>query len=326
MFKKAPLFGFVWNISFILFAVQPGFAAGLEDLIPKGNDCHSCHESSHPVIQADLKKPSGECFLCHNDGEVPDEVIKTAMKAVQHPSPAGHEKNHRLSEMVTIPAGEFMMGEDYVKKAVGPKHKAYLDEYEIDRYDVTNGDYYQFVTKTERKPPKHWMDKRVFIEKKNHPVTFVSWYDAEAYCAWRGKRLPTEAEWEKAARGVDGRIFPWGNQFVKENANVYMLGIGDTSPVGQFEAGKSPYGVYDMAGNVFQWTQDWFKPYPNNSIENPNYGETHKVLRGGSFYDCSYYRCGPSFQTFNRIALSPKSVSISIGFRCARSHATQKSL
>ena len=217
------------------------------------------------------------------------------------------------------------MGEDYVKKVVGPKHKVYLDEYEIDRYDVTNGEYYLFVAKTGRRPPKHWIDKKVLIEKKNHPVVFVSWYDAEAYCEWKGKRLPTEAEWEKAGRGTDGRIFPWGNEFVKEKANVYILGIGDTTPVGRFEEGKSPYGVYDMAGNVFQWTLDWLKPYPNNPIDNPNFGETHKVLRGGSFYDCSYYRCGPSFQTFNRIALSPKSVSISIGFRCSKSHSNQKS-
>jgi iron(II)-dependent oxidoreductase len=316
------LFLFIAPIVFIVFSAHSGFASGFTPLPQKEKQCPSCHEFSHPAVKMDLSQFSGECLLCHNEGNIPYKIIKSALKVSDRPDPAPRKKNLRASEMAVIPAGEFIMGEDYVKKAVGPKHTAYLDEYEIDRNDVTNQDYYPFVVKTGRKPPKHWNDKRVLVKKKTHPVTFVSWYDAQAYCEWKGKRLPTEAEWEKAARGTDGRTFPWGNEFVKEYANVYMLGIGDTSPVGQFEAGKSPYGVYDMAGNVFQWTEDWFKPYPDNSIENPNYGETHKVLRGGSFYDCSYYRCGPSFQSFNRIALSPKSVSISIGFRCAKSKSS----
>lgn len=281
--------------------------------------CPNCHQQTHPVSRMDLPHPAGECLLCHNEGVIPDELVLKAIK-ISAASSKNDRKESSRSEMVKIPAGDFIMGEDYVKKAVGPKHKAFLDDYLIDRFDVTNRQYEEFVNKTGRVPPKHWMNKRVLIEKKDHPVTYVSWFDAEAYCEWRGKRLPTEMEWEKAARGVDGRIFPWGNEFVKEYANVYMLGIGDTTPVGQFEKGKSPYGVYDMAGNVFQWTFDWFKPYPNNPhLDNPNYGETHKVLRGGSFYDCSYYKCGPSFQAFNRIALSPKTISVSIGFRCAKS-------
>jgi formylglycine-generating enzyme required for sulfatase activity len=293
----------------------------------KNGECQGCHEKSHPAVKGDLHHaPAGECLLCHNDGEVPDDIVRTAIKISRYSS-GKHVIDGNISEMATIPAGNFIMGEDYVKKAVGPKHKAFLEEYKIDRFDVTNRQYEEFVKKTGRKPPKHWIEKRVLIEKKDHPVTFVSWFDAEAYCEWKGKRLPTEMEWEKAARGVDGRIFPWGNEFVRENANVYMLGIGDTTPVGQFEKGKSPFSVYDMAGNVFQWTFDWFKPYPNNQhLDNPNYGETHKVLRGGSFYDCSYYKCGPSFQAFNRIALLPKTVSVSIGFRCAKRLSDPKGL
>ena len=297
----------------------PGNAAFPAEILNDPVACSRCHESSHPALRSSLAHPTGECLLCHNEGEVPAEWVRKAGRI----SGPVHEHSARLSshsEMVRIPEGEFIMGEDRFKRAVGPQHVEYLPEYWIDRYDVTNGDYERFVKATGHKPPKHWIEAGVLREKKDHPVTFVSWYDAEAYCTWRGKRLPSEKEWEKGARGTDGRTFPWGNLFIREYANVYMLGIGDTTPVGQFEKGKSPYGLYDMAGNVFQWTQDWFRSYPNNPYpDNPNYGETHKVLRGGSFYDCSYYRCGPSFQTFNRIALSPRTVSVSIGFRCAKS-------
>lgn len=285
----------------------------------------ACHKRPHPVTGLDLNHPSGQCLLCHNHGDVPDEIVRAGMSSLkpQHGLQKA-ELRQKQGPMVTIPAGEFVMGEDHFKKAVSPRHHVYVDSYEIDRYDVTNGDYFEFVSKTGRKAPKHWADPNVLKVKRDHPVTWVSWNDAEAYCEWKGKKLPTEIEWERAARGEDGRVFPWGNEFVKEYANVYILGIGDTTPVGAFEKGKSPYGIYDMAGNVFQWVYDWFKPYPGNSAENPNYGETHKVLRGGSFYDCSYYRCGPSFQSFNRIAMVPQSTAISIGFRCARPHTKDK--
>lgn len=318
--KKPPIFLILILIFFFSGSILRVYSGNQDDGFSKEKrgECRGCHENSHPAVKIDLHKPAGECLLCHNEGEIPDDVVRKAIK-ISRSSSGKHPGDGHLSEMAAIPAGEFMMGEDYVKKAVGPKHKAFLQEYQIDRFDVTNRQYEAFVNQTGRKAPKHWIDKRVLTEKKDHPVTFVSWFDAEAYCEWKGKRLPTEMEWEKAARGTDGRTFPWGNEFVREYANVYMLGIGDTTPVGQFEKGKSPYGVYDMAGNVFQWTYDWFKPYPNNAhLDNPNYGETHKVLRGGSFYDCSYYKCGPSFQAFNRIALLPKTVSVSIGFRCAK--------
>jgi len=327
MFKTALL------LVFVLVLLRPFFTRTafsndptIESVKVLKTECRNCHENSHPAVKGSLHHPSGECLLCHNEGQIPEEIMLKAIKISQ--SPENHNKKESgQSEMVKIPAGEFIMGEDYFKKAVGPKHKVFLEAYEIDRFDVTNQKYREFVGATGRTPPKHWINKRVLLNKKDHPVTFVSWFDAEAYCEWKGKRLPTEMEWEKAARGTDGRVFPWGNDFVRENANVYMLGIGDTTPVGQFEKGKSPYGVYDMAGNVFQWTSDWFKPYPNNQhLDNPNYGETHKVLRGGSFYDCSYYKCGPSFQAFNRIALSPKTISVSIGFRCAKSISNHQGL
>ncbi|MFQ5543600.1 MAG: formylglycine-generating enzyme family protein [Nitrospiria bacterium] len=226
-------------------------------------------------------------------------------------------------KMILIPEGEFIMGSDFSKKSLGPSHKVFLKSYYMDQYHVTNAHYWAFVKQTGHLPPPHWLRKgpgdNAAPQRPNHPISFVTWFDANAFCAWAGKRLPTEAEWEKAARGTDGRMFPWGKKYERHRTNVTQGGFKDTTPVNFFPDGKSPYGLYDMAGNLFQWTSDWFLPYPGNKVPHPNFGETLKVLRGGSFYDCTNYRCGISFQTFNRIALNPKTRAISTGFRCARS-------
>lgn len=215
--------------------------------------------------------------------------------------------------MVIVPAGEFTMGSDGWWPKSQPAHKRSLKAYYIDKYEVTNARYKTFIDATGRRPPAHWINGKMPQAKTNHPVVNVSWHDAYEFCKWEGKRLPTEPEWEKAARGTDERDFPWGKIFAKEKANTPQYGHGDTLPVGSFEAGKSPYGAYDMAGNAFEWTDDWFKPYPGSKHKDENAGKT---LRGGSWYDCTTYKCGISSPTYNRIAFQPNTSNATFGFRC----------
>lgn len=282
-------------------------------------DCRVCHRGPQKHQIDDSRGPW--CVPCHTTHNVGTTLgLATYSKQLLRLVEKGNDKPDGLikQEMVFIPAGAFIMGENFSKKSLGPRHTVFLDAYYIDRYHVTNAHYQDFVDAVGLHPPSHWFGMRHRPAKANHPVSFVSWFDADAYCQWAGKRLPTEAEWEKAARGTDGRMFPWGTNYEKRYANVYQEGYTDTSPVNSFPKGKSPYGVYDMAGNLFQWTTDWFLPYPGNDVPHPNFGKTLKVLRGGSFYDCSNYRCGISFQTFNRISLLPQTRAISAGFRCAK--------
>ncbi len=163
------------------------------------------------------------------------------------------------NEMVRVPAGEFLRGSNTRLADEGPQHSVMLAEFLIDQYEVTNLQYKAFMRATQHKSPTHFSNRTHPEDKADHPVTFVSWHDARDYCAWAGKRLPTDAEWEKAARGTDGRTFPWGDKFALHNANTparwaSLKNTGDTTPVGSFTAGISPYGAYDMSGNVWEWT------------------------------------------------------------------------
>ncbi len=224
-------------------------------------------------------------------------------------------------DMVKVDAGPFKMGQDGSKPKNGPAHQVDVAAFEIDRFEVTNEEFAHFadqtgyVTYAEKNGAKNW--RNAAEGKPNHPVVYVTWNDADAYCKWAGKRIPTEAEWEKAARGTDSRVYPWGNDFVAANGNFYEGGIRGTTAVGSFGSGASPSGANDMAGNVREWTADYFKAYPGQKADaDPFFGEKNRVNRGGGWFDG---QDGELVTTYNRNAGPPAtSANDDIGFRCAR--------
>lgn len=241
--------------------------------------------------------------------------------------------------MVLIPSGVFIMGtdeEDTAKKAAEfgivkpwfederPAHEVRLDAYYLDRYEVTNADYQKFVLETGHRAPPYWRAAQYPEEMDRYPVVMVSWYDARDYCQWAGKRLPTEAEWERAAR-PDERRYPWGDGFDPEKTNTGGL-RGGLTPVGSYEAGQSPEGVYDLTGNVWEWTADWYEAYPGNEHEQKEYGQKFKVLRGTSWAQIGHYPPEATRQIIAhnaraafRLYADPQTVLNDIGFRCAKS-------
>lgn len=222
------------------------------------------------------------------------------------------------NEMILIPEGQFIMGSNKRFPDEGPMHIVYIDKFYLDKFEITNVQYLRFAQETGRRLPDHLRSGVIPPGREDHPVIYVNWYDANDYCHWVGKRLSTEIEWEKGARGTDGRAFPWGNEFDAKKANVPQLGLRSTTPVGSFPEGKSPYGIYDMAGNVWEWTDSWYKAYPGNKRPTENYGERYRVVKGGSWIDCSFYRCGVSAPVFNRGFFKPETRNNSFGFRCAK--------
>ena len=191
------------------------------------------------------------------------------------------------SILIEIPAGSFTMGSDDGDSDEKPVHTVHLDKYYIGKYEVTVGQFKKFCQATGRNMP----EQPTWNNRDDHPVVNVNWNDAKDYCDWAGLRLPTEAEWEKAARGTDGRKYPWGNTWDASKCNSGEKGDSYeyTSPVGSFPQGVSPYGCYDMAGNVWEWCNDWHdKDYyassPSSNPAGPSSGD-YRVLRGGSWDD-----------------------------------------
>jgi len=214
--------------------------------------------------------------------------------------------------MALILAGEFQMGSNDGDSDEKPVHTVYLDAFYIDKYEVTNAQYKKFIDATEYKAPYYWNDSR--FNAPNNPVVGVTWYDAKAYADWAGKRLPTEAEWEKSARGgLVGKKYPWGDNVTHDNANYYDGGNG-ISPVGSFKS--NGYGLYDMAGNVWEWCADWYDRnyYANSPISNPAGPSSglHRVLRGGSWGNDN-----DNLRVAYRYNNDPARLSSNIGFRCA---------
>lgn len=244
--------------------------------------------------------------------------------------------------MVRVSGGEFTMGTSVEQAAnlaakfgiqasalsmEAPRSSLSLEEFWIDQMPVTNAEYKKFLDANPERPVPfvddplahsfNWDAKtRMFPASRGaYPVVLVSWYDASAYCQWAGKRLPTEAEWEKAARGTDARLYPWGNEWDSTKANTAEGRINDATPVGQFTKGGSPYGALDMVGNVWQWTSSLDRPYPYHTTdgrEDPN-AEGLRVVRGGAWlFGAAITR------TAMRSAFEANDVSLSIGFRCAQ--------
>lgn len=243
-------------------------------------------------------------------------------------------------EMALIPAGEFLMGSDKKNDRLAyrselPQRRVYLDAYEIDKYEVTNLHYLKYILATGKLPQLDWRyDGGNFQESMtNHPIMHVSWYDADAYCRWAGKRLPTEAEWEKAARGEDGRLNPWGNQSAGlSRANFGRTGLSGPVrdrperllmyppliSVDKYENAVSPYGLYQTIGNVAEWVSDWYdldyyKSSPDRNPKGPETG-TQKAFRGGGWMDST-----TTMRVAMRNGTDPNTKINWMGFRCARS-------
>ncbi len=231
--------------------------------------------------------------------------------------------------LVLVPEGPFRMGssssDGMAYPDEMPQHAVTMDAFWIDQTEVSNGQYALCVKAKACKPPirytsnihDHYYNNTPFDD---YPVIYVSWTSAEAYCRWAGRRLPTEAEWEKAARGTDGRIYPWGNSMPDESLLNFNNLLKDVTKDASYPSGASPYGALDMAGNVWEWVADWYgmNYYSESPAANPTgpASGTQRVLRGGSWhYDAAGVRTAYRFQK------EPTFASYEIGFRCATSTA-----
>ncbi|MBM4124724.1 MAG: formylglycine-generating enzyme family protein [Nitrospira sp.] len=252
------------------------------------------------------------------------------------PTPASSEAPIELAgkdgaPMVVIPEGPFTMGSNEGAGNERPEHKVFLDRYAIDKFEVSISLYAKFLQAAKYAPPSTWDDESV-TAAGDRPAVGLSWADAEAYCRWAGKRLPTEAEWEKAARGADGRRYPWGHMqpfvdIANYNRGVWVSDAVTLAPVaggvqgmsvrhGTKEGGKSPYGLYQMAGNAAEWVADWYdreyyQKSPARNPKGPGSGDK-RVIRGGSWNDPP-----ANIRTTARVSAEPDFQDRAIGARCA---------
>ncbi len=218
--------------------------------------------------------------------------------------------------MRLVPAGEFTMGSKNGDSDEKPEHQVSLEAFYLDKYEVTNSLYKACVDAGVCKEPGN-TSRYNKTSYENHPVVYVDWNQAKTYCEWRSGDLPSEAQWEKAARGTDGRTYPWGEEIDCNKAN-YGGCLNDTAEVGSYESGRSPYGLYDMAGNVWEWVADWYdsdyyEKSPSSNPLGPNSGQ-YRVLRGGSWIISengarASYRNGYNLGSYD----------FNLGFRCFRS-------
>ncbi|HEX9996629.1 MAG TPA: SUMF1/EgtB/PvdO family nonheme iron enzyme [Abditibacterium sp.] len=242
-------------------------------------------------------------------------VAANAQTAPEVPAPEG---------MVLVEAGEFWMGTNDADRSnnnqrdnvpltandARPRHRAQTGAFWIDKTEVTCAQYQKFCEATGFPTPPDWVNGTFAAGKADFPVTRVNWYEATAYARWSGKRLPTEAEWEKAARGAEGRLYPWGNDW--DPSRSVSSGDGPLA-VGSRPTGASPYGALDMTGNVMEWTSSWFDGYPNSPTSQPDFGTKFKVARGGAWMG------NPTgSMAWYRSVNQPRSRIEWIGFRCVK--------
>ncbi len=307
---------------------------------PDGEPCH------HLIL-------AGECLLDAGSARVEGNVMSELKERLKKDADAPFKKENRLQTLrkiaatsalgriesgtlaaskfwkapwgepdwVTIPAGEFWMGSEKRNDDEKPLHRVFVAEFQIARTPITNYQYQLYVVDTKVKPPNDWRGDQPPKGKENHPVTSVIWHDARNYCAWlsekinRVVRLPREAEWEKAARGdKDKRVYPWGSDWRELHCNSSELGLGGTTPVGIFLNSASPYGVLDMSGNVWEWCQSKYKPYPykaDDGREDLNDND-HRVRRGGAWNGNDEV-----VRASDRGGSVPALFNYFVGFRCA---------
>ena len=310
-----------------------------------------CHNALAEVTEAMKELPEDEMLIrikgiCETELGLPqgkDTVMKWLKIAPQNHPERGKmlallAKSQAAREIpldwVSVPSGEFLMGaeDDQAGADEKPKHKVELDAFLIGKYEVTNAQYNAFVKATGYRVPENCCDPKFNLWKgdlvpsgvEELPVINVSWDDAFAFCKWSGGRLPTEAEWEKAARGTDGRTFPWGNELPSSHRANYSfdpvsMWDGPASLVrkDQYEFGRSPYGAYEMAGNVWEWVADWYdenyyKSSPAKNPAGPEKGDA-RVIRGASWRNTA-----EMLRAANRNKHVPTERRVYIGIRCAK--------
>lgn len=277
-----------------------------------------------PVVEVSLPTQKRIIRDAEQAGLAPEQPVETQptqeeSSPIEIPRPETvrpEAKELITKDMVRIEGGKFTIG--YIDAGctdAGPVEGVTVETYWIDKYEVTNAQWKKFIESAGyewKSKLSAWPLGAMPEELANHPVGYISWEDANAYAKWAGKRLPTEFEWEIAARGVDKRYYPWGNKFDEKKCNVKQSGIGTTTPVGTYKDSVSPYGCHDMCGNVAEWVQDWYKAYPGSEQSSPDFGEKYKVLRGGSFFSES------GFRTYIRSKDDPTAwTNAYYGFRCA---------
>ena len=287
----------------VLFCAT-GSAQGIDVILKSGE-----------VIRGELIRETPTSItlqLASSQIEISKLTIKTIDGRPPFETPNKAPKNKGpVPKEIRIPAGDFLMG--VIRGKENPVHTVYLDAFYIDALEVTNAEYRKFVEAKGHKPPRYWNDPKYNADKQ--PVVGITYSDAQAYCQWVGKRLPTEAEWERAARGPHSRLFPWGDRFDAQRTNTRETKHRRPLPVGSYPNGDSPEGVLDMSGNVWEWCHDWFDKeyYQQTTMKNPTGPESGKkrVIRGGGW-------TAPHTDMAHRRGEKPNKTYPSLGFRCAR--------